>query len=214
MKKLLKVIVFAVALLSYTMSNAQGSQGESVLTLHAGFSVTGGLIKAVFNDDIFLDSNGVSQTGTSSVSGGPAIVLGYDFGLSDRWSIGAILTNQSWKGDGSNSFINSSGNVQDEVVTFKLNRSNFSLTPKIHYGNGDNVDLYSGVRIGYVFWGGSIESADPDYNGLGDFDGIGRVNIGLTAFGGRFYFNDHFGASFELNLGAPNILGLGLNYKL
>ena len=72
MKKLLKFGAFAVALLSFSMANAQGSQGENVFTLHAGFSVTGGLIKAVFTDAEYIDSTGTVQTGTSSVKGGPA----------------------------------------------------------------------------------------------------------------------------------------------
>ncbi|MBO6517486.1 MAG: hypothetical protein JJ975_13145 [Bacteroidia bacterium] len=212
--KLILSLLIACGVLFSTNAQAQGDQGEQVFTLDAGFSVTGGLIKAVFDDNPTFDSTGTLVPGGSSVSGGPAIVLGWDMGLSERWSIGAIVTTQGWSGDAANSFINSDGNWVDETVNFKLRRNNVSICPKIHYGNGDNVDLYSGLRVGYVFWNSSIESNDPAYNLLEDFASGGRVNFGLTLFGGRFYVNDNLGLNFELNMGAPFLFGAGLNWKL
>lgn len=212
--KLILSLLVACAALFSTTANAQQDEGEQVFTLNAGFSVTGGIIKAVFTDEITVDSNGNFVSAESAVKGGPAIVFGYDFGLSERWSIGAILTTQSWSGDYNNSFINNDGNWEDEVIDFKLRRSNFSICPKIHYGNGDNIDLYSGARIGYVFWGSKIESDDPAFTLLDDFASGGRLNFGLTAFGGRFYLNDNLGVNFELNLGAPYLFGAGAVWKL
>lgn len=208
--------VLGLVLFSSNQASAQSESGQSVLSLHTGFSVTGGLIKAVFDSDIDMtDTSSGMTTGylNSSVTGGPAIVAGWDLGLSERWSIGFIASTQGWSGDASYSYLDENNALVNENLTFNLRRNNVSFCPKIHYGNGDNVDLYSGIRIGYVFWSSSWETNDPDFDDFSNFN-AGRPNIGLTAFGGRFYFNDNFGASFELNLGAPNILGLGLNYKL
>ncbi len=212
--KLILSLLIAFGVSFSTSVKAQSDQGEQVLTLHAGFSVTGGLIKAVFSDRIAYDSNGSLISDGSTVKGGPAIVFGYDIGLSERWSIGAIFSTQGWSGDFSNSYIDGDFNWVDESVNFKLRRSNFSICPKIHYGNGDNIDLYSGLRVGYVFWGSSIESEDPGLILLDAYTSGGRINAGLTLFGARFYVNDNLGINMELNMGAPYLFGVGFNWKL
>jgi len=210
--KLILPIMIAVACLCFSSTaNAQGDAGEHVFTLDAGFSVTGGLIEAVFETGI--DSNG--NVTNNPINGGPAIVLGYDFGLSERWSIGAILTTQGWSGTDQNTYFDANNNTVTEEISFNLRRNNFSIVPRLHYGNGDNIDLYSGIRIGYVFWTSKIESNDPAYSILDDYaSGVGRLNVGIVPFGARFYVTDNIGINFETALGAPYMFGAGLNYKI
>ena len=77
-------------------ANAQRESGESIITVDAGFSVVGGLIKAIFNGKTFTDSS-QTESNSGKITGGPAVVLGYDYGLSKRWSIGALVKHASFK---------------------------------------------------------------------------------------------------------------------
>lgn len=211
-KSILTLILLITSMVILTPNaNAQRESGESVITVDAGFSVVAGLIKAVFNGETITDS---AQTGsfTGKVSGGPAIVFGYDYGLSERWSIGALVSTQGFNGNANWTYIENNKLVRDEF-DFTLRRSNFSISPKIHYGS-DKVDLYTGLRVGYLLWTSKINSADPNFDELDEFAKGGRPTIGLTAIGGRIYATDELAVHFELNLGAPNILGLGLSYTL
>ena len=219
MKKLiLSTLMVGVAmLLTPNTSHAQENSGESVFTLQAGFSVTGGIIKAVNNVDAWSPSDTASGAfgGTTSadVIGGPAIGVGFDFGLSRRWSIGVLASTQGWAGELGYSYFDDNDNLVDENISMSLRRSSVNLTPKIHYGNGDNIDLYSGVRLGYLFWNGSVESSDPDFDEV-DVNFVSRPTFSLIAFGGRFYMTDNIAVNFELAMGSPYLFGIGANYKL
>lgn len=207
------ILSFFVAL----KSSAQETAGESVFTLHAGLSSTGGVFKlansAAWKATDTIDGGRRGGITSADISGGPAIVVGYDFGLSRRWSIGVIATTQSWKGQFDYAYFNANETLIEETVDVKLRRNNISLTPRIHYGNGGKIDLYSGLRLGAMFWQGSIDVSDPNFNEL-PIPFFFRPNLSLIPFGGRFYINDNIAISFELGMGAPYVFGIGGNYKL
>lgn len=209
MKKLNLLII--VLLISAT-TFAQRESGEKVASLNIGYSLTGGVIKALGNADVTsTDSFGV---GSIDMTTTPAISLAFDYGIGEVFSIGAMYSFQSFSGDIKDyTFIDTDGNTKTESVNFGLSRNNIALLPRFHYRiSNDNIDIYSGLRLGYLFWGGNATSTDPDFNEFDDFQG-GRINVGIVPIGGRFYFSDNIGANFEIALGAPYIASVGAQYR-
>lgn len=209
-KPIIKLGLMAAAVVMFSTSSMAQNKGESVFTVDAGFSVTGGIIKALFNGDTHTDTAGAF---TGNVQGGPGLILGYDYGVSKTFSIGAIVSTQGFNGDAHWTFIDENNQLQTDEFDFKLRRSTILLTPRFHFGN-EKADLYSGLRFGMLFWKGDFNIADPDFDQFDAFNRVSRPVINATIIGGRIYATDHLAAHFELNLGAPNIFGLGLSYKL
>lgn len=207
-----KIIFTALIIGAFSIITfAQNDKGEKVVGLNVGYSLTGGVIGAVGDADVSGDTFSV---GSINVSTMPAISGTFDFGIGEKFSLGALVSFQGFSGEVNDySFTNANGQTQTESVDFSLNRLNFSIVPRFHYGvKSDNVDLYSGLRLGYILWTGSINTTDESFDLFDSFQG-GRPNVGLILFGGRFYFTDEFGANFELAAGAPHIASVGLNYR-
>ncbi len=158
-------------------------------------------------------SNNFIEINNSSVSGGRALLLGFDYGLSSRWSLGGFVSTQRRHGSTEFSYEDQSSSIQTETVKFNLRRNSIGFTPKLHYGNKERFDLYSGVRLGWLFWVNSIESESGKFDLFDDII-TSRPFFGLTAFGARVYPTENIGLNFELNLGAPNIIGFGAVVKL
>jgi opacity protein-like surface antigen len=201
--KSIKTIIVGALLLGAQFASAQMEQGQSVLTLNLGYSLTADLITTIF-DDI------ASETSASSI---PVIILGVDYGLTDRFSMGLSGTLQTMSLDVTDySWIDENNNEVIENASADLSRWQVALTPRFHYGKGGDLDLYSGLRIGITGWGTSFTSTDPDFEGVLDVSGS-RFSLGLTPFGARYYFSDMVGANMEINLGAPYIFAGGINLR-
>lgn len=204
----MKKIPLLLALFISVSVFGQRDNGESVVGLNVGYSLTGGVIKGIDND---LTDASEQNTNLNVL---PAFSLTYDYGFSETISLGILLSLQSFSGDVENySYEDAQGTTVTENVSFGLVRSNISIAPKFHYKlESDNIDLYSGLRMGYIIWNGSAESTDPNFNQFDDFSG-GRFNFGIVPLGARFYFGENFGANFEVAIGAPYIGSVGAQYR-
>jgi hypothetical protein len=188
---------------------AQRDAGEKVFGLHLGGSLTGVFINASGSN--MKDSGSVSSFSQNSR---PMIALTFDAGLSERWSLGILIANQSFSGTFFDyTYTRLDGTAVTETVTYKMNRNNISFAPKFHYNlKSDKLDMYLGLRFGFVFWNNDFKTTQSDFNPFGLV--FGRPNLGLVPFGMRFYANENFGGTFELALGAPYIISIGAQYKL
>lgn len=198
--------------LNINQSEAQTIQNEKVISIDAGLSLVGGALDLIIGsgEDIDTDTtNNFIEISNSSISGGRALVGSFDVGFSARWSIGGFVSTQRRHGSTDFTFENGDNEIFTERVNFNLRRNTFGFTPKIHFGKNKKSDLYSGARMGMVVWVNSIESASGKFD---LFDNLitTRPIISLTVFGVRFYPTEYLGLNFELNLGAPNIIGLGI----
>jgi len=192
-------------------ANAQTSLGEKVITADAGLSLVGGAMDVIIGsgEEIDLDTNNnFFEINNSTISGGRALVLSFDYGLSDRWSIGGFVSTQRRHGSTDFTYQNTDSQLMTEQVDFNLRRNTFGFTTKIHYGKSPRADLYSGARMGVLFWNKTIESNSGQFDVFDDLLQT-RPIFSLTVFGVRFYPTEQIGLNFELNLGAPNIIGLG-----
>jgi len=182
---------------------SQTEKGSSVLGLNIGYSLTGAVISDVNNN---INSDDVNVTVT------PALNLSYDYALSDRFSLGLYAGTQIFttKIDGY-SFLNNNEEVIEDVSGNAM-RWAIGLRPLFHYGNTDKLDMYSGLRLGYIAWSANTNSSDPALD-LGTSFGVGRPSISIIAFGMRYYFTDTIGAGFEVATGAPHVASASVNMR-
>ncbi len=210
MKKLSIVLLSAAlcfAMLKPQAAMAQKEKGQSVVTVGAGASLVGILFKAITTP---VNSSG----GSAKFSSTPAILAMYDFGVTDRFSIGAAFSYQSFTGTFTDwAYDNSLGGVS--VATFKdrVTRLNYAVRPLFHLGNNDDMDMYIGPRIGMTQWTFSSNNPDPYYDSGDFYDGFtSRIRVQVL-YGIRYFFNEHIGLNGEIAIGTPYYMMGGINFK-
>ncbi|PCJ66928.1 MAG: hypothetical protein COA58_05610 [Bacteroidetes bacterium] len=205
------ITVIIILVFTSLYVNAQNQEAQNVIGVRAGFSVTGGFIKAAGKlEDNSLDTL-QRETSTSNL---PALSFTYDYGISDEFSVGLLTSIQTFNGSVKNYGFNTPNDTFIvENIDFTLRRIYVGIAPKYHWAtSNEKVDLYSGIRLGYIIWVNNIETSDPNFDIFDKFN-VGRPSFNLVPIGGNFYFDDNFGANFELAIGAPYIFSAGLQYK-
>jgi opacity protein-like surface antigen len=193
------IMIFAIikpAIGQEANENAEASTTSdynSQVSLNAGFSLVGSLLNAISS------SGGIEGFKSTSL---PAIQINYDYTIEKWLSIGAAASFQKL------GYEYTDVNDGNEFIDVDLSRLNIAFRPLFHYGNLDNFDLYSGLRIGYEIW--SINANTEDYSEASFANGF---SFQLVAFGMRGYFTDNFGANVELGIGSPHFISMGLNYR-
>ena len=181
-------------------ANAQDSEGASVATVGLGYSFFNNIIKSSLET--------YSDVKVKSV---PTIALTYDLALTDNFSIGVAGAFQNVSGEFTNEYIDQNLDFQTEIATTKVSRLNIALRPLFHYGDGDRLDLYSGIRVGYLIRNVETETSDYLLNVLDELDG-NRFALGLVPFGMRYFFTDNLGVNMDLQIGTPYVVSGGIAF--
>ena len=215
MKNLLKTLILVLISVS---AFAQDQEQKVTVGFHAGFSIVGSLVKNI------ADSNNGNSEENVDANATPALQLTADYSISKLFSLGVAVSHQIVSINTRDFIFNDPNNGMERIATFqtKFRRSQIALRPLFHYGNTENLDLYSGLRIGWLTRGFS-EFEGEDAEGLSEeifnTDSVinplvgGRFSFSITAFGMRYFFNENIGAGFEINLGAPYIANVGLSAR-
>ncbi|MCA6362194.1 MAG: outer membrane beta-barrel protein [Bacteroidetes bacterium] len=186
---------------------AQKYQGQSVITGGVGFSLTGLLFSVIERS---LDATtDISSTRT------PVLIGAYDYGLSDRFSIGVGYTYQSLTLKYDSYYFNGmtdslvTGNFTDRVV-----RQNFGIRPLFHFGDNDDLDIYAGVRLSAVRWSYTTDRTDIGTDRwvsdvLGGFSPVKVQGL----FGMRYFFTENIGFNTELAIGPSYFAMVGINAR-
>ncbi len=110
------------------------------------------------------------------------VYFGFDYGISNDFTIGGELTFRSYK---------------TKYAGFFYNHSITGLTGNVNYHFNRIMDLpqewdfYAGLNLGFFLW-----SSPSNYPGLES------SGLGLSAqVGGRYFFNDKFGLNLEFGGG-------------
>jgi len=197
---LLTIICFLTSTLTL---HAQNEEYKSVASASVGYSLTGAIINAF---------EATNPAGTVSVKSIPTLQLTYDYGITKFFSVGVAAGFQRFGFDITDyEYINDVGINVNENFTADYSRLNVAIRPLFHYANTDNLDMYSGFRIGFLNNNINSESTDQDFD-LGTNIGS-RLSVGLTAYGFRYYFTDNIGAGIEINIGAPYITCFNINAR-
>jgi opacity protein-like surface antigen len=197
----MKKFILALSMIGFMFNaNAQDSEGASVATVGLGYSFFNNIIK-----------NSLETYSDVKVKSVPTIALTYDFALTDNFSIGVAGAFQNVSGEFTNQYIDQNFDIQTEIATTKVSRLNIALRPLFHYGDGDRLDLYSGIRVGYLIRNVETETNDELLNVLGDLDG-NRFALGLVPFGMRYFFTDNLGVNMDLQIGTPYVVSGGIAF--
>jgi|TARA_B110000908_G_C10082675_1_gene370307 opacity protein-like surface antigen len=197
----MKKFILALSMIGFMFNaNAQDSEGASVATVGLGYSFFNNIIK-----------NSLETYSDVEVKSVPTIALTYDFALTDNFSIGVAGAFQNVSGEFTNQYIDQNFDIQTEIATTKVSRLNIALRPLFHYGDGDRLDLYSGIRVGYLIRNVETETNDELLNVLGDLDG-NRFALGLVPFGMRYFFTDNLGVNMDLQIGTPYVVSGGIAF--
>ncbi|TND10341.1 MAG: hypothetical protein FD123_589 [Bacteroidetes bacterium] len=206
MKKLpvitVALVVATLATFSPRNAMAQKFQGQSVVTAGAGYSLAGILMGVV--------TDAVNATDASSTKT-PVIAGMYDFGISDRFSVGAAYTYQGLTVKYS-SYTDPNGNVITGNFTDRLTRQNFGVRALFHFGDNDDLDTYAGARFGYTMWNYS-SSAPNGYDNSDILSGFGSPIKPQALFGMRYFFTDNIGANAEFAIGPTYFMLFGINAR-
>ena len=182
-------------------AQAQKSEGTSVATVGLGYSF--------FNNIIKTSLESYTDVEVKSV---PTIAFSFDHSLTDNFSIGLAGAYQSVTGEFTNTYFDENLVSQTELAKTSISRINIAIRPLFHYGNSDKLDMYSGLRVGYLIRNVTADSDDPNADFSDEFDG-NRFALGLVPFGFRYFFSDNLGINMDLQLGTPYVVSGGIAFQ-
>ncbi|MGB3849779.1 MAG: hypothetical protein WA958_07390 [Tunicatimonas sp.] len=168
----------------------------------------------------------VSGVANIDVSVQPAYQLNYAYRWRDRVSFGAGVSRQviSARYRGYEYQDDSGATLFDNFTTY-VRRLNVAGFVRWHYNlpetrlgstqTGVHVQWYSGVRLGITHWTFDTNARDINYT-VGRFLSFAlgtQFAPQLILIGGDTYFSPHWGANFELGIGAPHLFSAGVAYR-
>lgn len=194
-KKVINFFVVVFTFLTCHTASAQKESNQLVITTGMGYSISQSLIKKVLSTDL---------SESEELKSIPLLNLMVDYGISDQFSLGVAYT--------FNQFAWEESDVNESLTSISFTRHNIAGRGLFHFGRNDDLDLYTGLRMGTTIW--DISSEGNDYDDNSDFS----VLSGLSAqglFGVRAYFSDVIGVNFEAGLGTgPYFCAGGLSFRL
>lgn len=206
-------LITSILLVYSAMCLAQMHTEKVRIGLQVGSSTARRTIKSLNNETYPVLNEAINYA--TETNSRPVWALSMDYSYSDKISFGILMSRQQLSGDFSQyTFLPIGGNATIvEEVTFELKRRYVGAVTKYHWNtNTDNIELYTGLRVGYVQWKRKIETSDPNFNAL-DQKTAGRPAIGIVPLGLKFYILDGLGISSELAIAAPYFINIGAVYK-
>ncbi len=182
-------------------------KGKAVAAINVGLSATGVFYEALERDTVTIKY-------TTSVK--PALQGTLDYFLSNKVTIGFFFSVQSFRIDISHWEFDSTNHRSVDDLQAKLRRSYIGGKLLYHFKNTEKIDIYSGIRVGVLFWNKKLPSTDPNFvtSLNNEFLMINRPSIGIVPIGIRVKFAPQIAANLELNACAPHIFSFGVSYTL
>ena len=188
-------------------ANAQKIKGQTVVTAGAGYSLAGALMTLI--------SDGLNTSGTVTSTKTPVIIGGLDYGITDHFSIGAVYTYQGLSAKYSSfTDFDSLGNLISTTgsITDRLTRQSIVVRPLFHFGESENLDLYTGARFSYVLWNYKSDGR-KDLSSSDIFEGFGSPVKPQAIFGMRYNFMPALGFNAEFAIGSTYFMMVGINAR-
>ncbi len=145
----------------------------------------------------------------------PAFQGNIDYALLDVISIGGAFGYQKISTiERGHVYINTLGQYKTEDVIVSTTRMNFAYRVLFHYVRSENLDIYSGVRMGLSYYQYSNSSNDLNYSkGSGSFNEFAFAPQ-IIGLGLRMYVYKDLAVTTELAIGYPSFFSFGLTYRL
>jgi outer membrane protein W len=182
MKKITTVLV-AVLLLTVSYTNGQSfEKGNKLLNVSVGLAPTFGVTS-------------ISGFGFST-KWSPPISASFEFGVSDRISVGAV------GGFATQKFVdNANDGVQYDYLLIGARGS-------YHFATSEKFDPYAGITLGY----NNVTAKEVGSGSGGGFSVAASSVLYGAHLGARYYFSDAIGAHAELGYGI-SVISIGLSLK-
>ncbi len=217
---------FCVLSAFLSVANAQNESYPSTISVTAGVSgyqVGSNLLGIITKNTNIkgIENASLHSTGTYQIA--------YDHAINPHFSLGVAVSKQKTmldlqsatvtlgvsplidsllKLDGRNSFSGS--------ANLTTTRTNLAVRGLVHYGT-DQIDLYSGLRLGMSIWNGAFQST---ISGLEAADLSRKLKVKgafiapqIILFGLRGYVTDHIGLGAELAVGSSYFAATQLSYR-
>ena len=197
MKEFLVLLMLAPSVLM-----GQKEVGQIVPSFGLGYSLIGA---------IFSINDGQSDTKNFAT---PALVFACDYGITENFSVGLA---GGWQKMGIEytdyQYYDEDDNLVTEDFKYTISRTNVGVRALFHYTDIENLDMYSGAKVGYTIWNFTNETTDPYF--VEPTDRASGMGFQIIAFGARGYFTESVGAFFEVGLfGAPYFLAGGIAIRV
>lgn len=196
MKRFIVILIFgAIANPGFAQ---MADEGTSIISLSTGKAIAAGVRD--LNDTLSLTQKN-----------GQVISLGYDFMVSDVFSVGFIMANQRIRATVNDTL--ASGDLY-EMESGMVNRLYLGFRARWHYGRNEHVRFYSGVRLGVVnFSTGTVDRFHSRPSVLEEHNNRSRYSLGITPIGMNIFVVENLALHAELNIGAPGVFFFGANYR-
>jgi hypothetical protein len=197
------LFIAAFAMFNPSTAHAQKAKGQVVATGGVGFSLVG-LIMNVVQD-------GINTTDQIRSTKTPVIFGSGDFGITDRFSVGACYTYQGLSMKYSSyTTTDTSGNSVTVIGDFtdRLTRQSIGIRPLFHFGDSEDLDLYVGARFSYVFW--NYNSSRNNFDGADILKGFGSPVKPQFILGMRYFFIPTVGFNAEFAIGPTYFMAFGV----
>ncbi len=171
----------------------------------SGIGLVSGLVKRV------------GSVANIDVSVQPAVQLAYVYRWRQHISFGGGLSRQVFSARYRGyEYQDESGNTLLDNFTTYVRRFNIGGFALWHYNAGrSRVEWYSGIRLGITRWTFDTNAKDINYT-VGKFLSFAlgtQLAPQLILVGADTYFAPHWGANFELGIGAPHLISAGVGYR-
>ncbi|PLX24239.1 MAG: hypothetical protein C0599_02890 [Salinivirgaceae bacterium] len=192
-----KTAIFIFFLFIIKIGLTQSEDYKSSISLNFGYS---------FAEELLVGS-AVNEISTNAL---PVVLIGYDYQINKRFSIGAAASSQVLYLN----YSNYGSNQDDFKITYIINT--YTARGLVHYALDYKIKMYSGLRLGavdymaYTNYNSFEERLSTDFAMTKPFD----IAIQTILLGMRTKLTDRLGANMELCTGQPYFVSLGLTYSL
>ena len=180
-------------------------KGETMISASAGLSLASLFLQGVLEFDSDVDA---SSTPVFNLTGEYRVFqeLGVGLGLGVSATIQDIYADVK-----DHTYMNDIGAMVKEDFELDVYRWQIAFVPRVYFGEFEDVDLYSGLRLGMETLSVSTTSNDP--NVYSELDLGPSLSLAVTLIGFRYYVVDTFGFNVDLNLGSPYISSFGIQLR-
>ncbi|MDQ3108321.1 MAG: outer membrane beta-barrel protein [Bacteroidota bacterium] len=200
------LFIAAFATLNPTTANAQKAKGQVVVTGGVGYSLVGILLNAI--------QDGANTSGDVKSTKTPVIFGSADYGITDRFSVGACYTYQGISVKYSSyTTTDTAGNNVTIVGDFsdRLTRQSIGIRPLFHFGDSEDLDLFVGARFSYVFW--NYNSSRDNFDSSDLLSGFGSPIKPQFLLGMRYFFVPTVGFNAEFAIGPTYFMAFGISAR-
>lgn len=205
-----KIALSIFALLSFSVLNAQTTQGDVIVDVYGGYPNWANVL-------LWSNYKGNDATVTNySVKGSPLSYGGrFEYMTAPNFGLGLDVGMET---SGFQFNYEKQDTITNQpltyVASYTAQKTRAMIRMNFHFTQTEKMDAYFGVGAGYKNVKRTIKSTEPNYDDSDiSVEGALLPIAFRAAIGSRFFFTPHFGGMLELGLGGGGLIQFGLTGK-